>query len=175
MVGSSSPFPHAIPLFVAANLSFIYNQSVPCSIKRGTKYNSLYILLNLHAMTAAIDACKNLIDTTLPAEFPTSSPNIEVKSNPQRIIQNFYVALYGQSNAGNKIVNMRSPTLQRELKNLATRGPGETIVVGGVRYRFHMRIVLRSPCKKAVPNTSQKRRLGRLIPAQAYRKGMMNR
>jgi len=95
----------------AVKFWLINTQSVPSSIDIANTLNSPYTLLNLHTMTAAIEACKNLIDKTLPAEFPTNSTNFEVNANPQRIVQNFYVALYGQSTAGTKIVNMRSPTL----------------------------------------------------------------
>ena len=85
-------------------------------------------------MAEFIQACKNLLTSTLPTEYSFTIVN----ENPEAILQceDIKMALWAQSLSGSKTLFMRSPSLTRELEKLADLGEGRALTLDRIKYKF---------------------------------------
>jgi hypothetical protein len=95
-------------------------------------------------MEQDIQDCKDLITHYLDQEYLGSGTDAFtfVGETPEKVVQSRFMSLYAQSQSGRKRVNMKSPSLRRELCRLAELGLGQSTIIHGIKYQFIKRALL---------------------------------
>lgn len=90
-------------------------------------------------MSSFISAALSLVEDVLPVQFGGGDHETIITDSPEGIVTSAdgKTKLYAVClSSSQKMVNMMSPALRRELKRLAERGAGVTTVENGVKYMF---------------------------------------